>query len=109
MASKEQKGQDALCRLLLEEALMRIAADQGVQIDRVEWRDLAPDHAGPTVPEEEPGREMKVWSGNRWHSLSLTVEEFQNCLSQGSMEREVERKMLAFVKEHYPRVWDTET
>ncbi len=106
MASEEQKGQDALCKLLLEEALMRVAAEQGVQVDRVEWRDLAPDHAGPPSFEEASGKEMKVWSGKQWHYLNLTTEEFQGCLSEGNMEHRIERKMLAFLKEHYLPVWD---
>ena len=104
MASEEQRGHDALCKLLLEEALMRIAAEEGVQVDRVEWRDLAPDHTGPTLFERGPAKEMKVWSGNRWHFLNLTDEEFQGCLSDGRMEHKVEKKMLGFLKENY--LWD---
>jgi hypothetical protein len=101
MCSKEEKEQDALCKLLLEETLMRMAEEQGVQVDRVEWRDLAPDRAGSTSFENEPGKVMKVWSANRWYYLNLTMEEFQSCHSQGSAEHQIERKMLAFLKEHY--------
>jgi len=107
MASKERKEQDALCKLLLEEALMRIAAEQGIQVDRVEWRDLAPDQTSPTLFERESAKEMKVWSGNRCCFLNLTNEELQGCLSDGSMEHKVERKMLDFLKERYLRVWET--
>ena len=79
MASKEQRGHDALCKLLLEEALVRIAGEEDVQVDRVAWRDLAPDHTGPPPNEREPAKEMKIWSGNRRHFLNLTNEEFQGC------------------------------
>jgi hypothetical protein len=106
MYSKEEKEQDALCKLLLEEALMRIAEEHGVRVDRVEWRDLAPELTGPTLFEHGPGKAMKVWSANRWHYLNLTMEEFQGCLSKGSTEQKVEGKMLAFLREHYLHVWD---
>jgi len=107
MASKGQRGHDALCKLLLEEALMRLAAEEGVQVDRVEWRDLAPDQTSRTSLEREPAKEMKVWSGNRCHFLNLTNDEFQGCLSDGSVEYQVEGKMLGFLKEHHLRVGDT--
>jgi hypothetical protein len=106
MYSKEEKEQDSLCKLLLEEVLMRIAEEHGVQVDRIEWRDLAPDRTGPTLFENKPSKVMKVWSANRWHYLNLTIEEFQGCHSEGSIEHQIERKMLAFLKEHYLRIWD---
>ena len=60
MYSKEEKAQDALRKLVLEEALMRIAEEHGGQVDRVEWRDLAPDLTGPTSFEHGPDKAMKV-------------------------------------------------
>ena len=104
MYSKEQKEQDALRKLLLEEALMRIAEEHGVQVDRVEWRDLAPDHTGPTLFENEPRKVMKVWSADRWHYLNLTMEEFHGCLSKGCTEHRVEERMFAFLREHFGNV-----
>ena len=107
MYSKEQKEQDALCRLLLEEALVRIAAEEGIQVDRVEWRDLVPDGENATLREQGPGKVMKVWSGNRWHCLHLTMEEFQGCQSQAGKEHEIEGRMVAFLREYYLRAGNT--
>ena len=106
MCSKEEKEQDALCKLLLEETLMRMAEEQGVQVDRVEWRDLAPDRAGSTSFEREPEKVMRVWAGNRWYHFNLTMEEFQGCRFKGNTEQKVEERMFAFLREHFDKVWD---